>query len=92
MVASRLVDAGELTAGGCTAPQAKYRRRFRELCALVRRVHAHCAIEADGNSYSVPWRPFGAFTSRTKSVAGDLFIAASRYFCGEPSAIETVFH
>jgi hypothetical protein len=32
---------------------------FRQVRELVRRVQADCAIEVDGNSYSVPWRLIG---------------------------------
>jgi hypothetical protein len=32
---------------------------FRQRRELVRRVQADCAIEVDGNSYSVPWRLIG---------------------------------
>lgn len=32
---------------------------FRQMRELVRRVQADCAIEVDGNSYSVPWRLIG---------------------------------
>ena len=32
---------------------------FRQIRELVRRVQADCAIEVDGNSYSVPWRFIG---------------------------------
>ena len=34
-------------------------RRFGRVRDLVRRVQADCAIELDGNSYSVPWRLIG---------------------------------
>jgi transposase len=32
---------------------------FRATRDLVRRVHADCAVEVEGNSYSVPWRLIG---------------------------------
>lgn len=32
---------------------------FRQVRELVRRVQADCAVELDGNSYSVPWRLIG---------------------------------
>jgi transposase len=32
---------------------------FRQIREFVRRVQADCAIEVDGNSYSVPWRLIG---------------------------------
>jgi hypothetical protein len=32
---------------------------FRQVRELVRRVQADCAIQVDGNSYSVPWRLIG---------------------------------
>ena len=32
---------------------------FRQVRELVRRVQADCAVEVDGNSYSVPWRLIG---------------------------------
>lgn len=32
---------------------------FRQVRELTRRVHADCAVEVDGNSYSVPWRLIG---------------------------------
>ena len=32
---------------------------FRQMRELVRRVQADCAVEVDGNSYSVPWRLIG---------------------------------
>ena len=35
------------------------RTPFRQVRELVRRVQADCAIEVDGNSYSVPWRLIG---------------------------------
>ncbi|HYZ41105.1 MAG TPA: IS21 family transposase [Stellaceae bacterium] len=35
------------------------RPSFRQVRELVRRVQADCAIEVDGNSYSVPWRLIG---------------------------------
>ena len=35
------------------------RPSFRQVRELVRRVQPDCAIEVDGNSYSVPWRLIG---------------------------------
>jgi transposase len=35
------------------------RAPFRQVRELVRRVQGDCAIEVDGNSYSVPWRLIG---------------------------------
>ena len=37
----------------------KGRPPFRQVRELVRRVQADCAIQLDGNSYSVPWRLIG---------------------------------
>jgi transposase len=39
--------------------QLDRRAPFRQVRELVRRVQGDCAIEVDGNSYSVPWRLIG---------------------------------
>jgi transposase len=41
---------------------------FRQVRELTRRVHADCAVEVDGNSYSVPWRLIG---ERVEVTVGD---------------------
>src|SRR5262249_48876989 len=39
---------------------------FQAVRELVRRVQSDCAVEIDGNAYSVPWRLIGEMVRATK--------------------------
>jgi hypothetical protein len=51
---------------------------FRQMRELVRRVQADCAIQVDGNSYSVPWRLIG---ESVQVIVADGLVQVSSWRC-----------
>jgi hypothetical protein len=59
-----------------------YSRRLRVCAFLVRTVRNDCAIELDGNAYSVPWRLIGEQAEAADR--GRARLSAARTRCGAP--------